>query len=498
MANQVDYRDTTPNNFPQDYDPTKVDSRVKLRSDSIKHKQKGVDTREAMYQALEIGSVTANEAKETAVDTASRQDESEKKVQDTSDNVNNVLAEITKNSGDTAAPEVIAARKPDGKPAFKSLGERLNNMPFIEDFNNKDIDNDYYDIQGGIVAPTDLKAFKDSIDGSKFNVVLQTDIHYELFSNWKPHMDSGLRHTLNAMYLQDKVNAVLFNGDNINNGGGYDDKSKAIKLIDDFSTTVLGLASSKTPVFINKGNHDNNYRDSTVWDSSQLKTPIDDVISNAEFANWFKYNGRYGEIRNGNSAYYYKDFDEHNIRLIGLDSYDLPEKSSDGVTFDFDGRHASIFGIRQVEWLAKALETDKHVLITTHNPINHTLGDWDDSKMINHDLIKRLLEAFVIGGKGSVEGDIGSVNYNFENPGNLIGVFTGHLHKDSMQLMNGVNYVQTTCAAVYADFSEGHDDRANFYGTDKEDVLDVIEVDTSNRSVNLKRWGYGDNREFNY
>ncbi|WP_367370152.1 hypothetical protein [Latilactobacillus curvatus] len=126
MVNKVDYRDSTPNNFPDDYDPAKVDPRVKLRSDSIKHKQKGVDTREGIYQALEIGSVTANEAKETAIDTASRQDESEKKVQDTSDNVNNVLSEITENSGDSAAPEVVASRKPDGKPTYKTLSERLN------------------------------------------------------------------------------------------------------------------------------------------------------------------------------------------------------------------------------------------------------------------------------------------------------------------------------------------------------------------------------------
>lgn len=128
MANQVDYRDPTPNNFPQDYDPAKVDPRVKLRSESIKNKQKGVDTREAMYQALEIGSVTANEAKTTAINTASRQDESEKKVQDTSDNVNNVLNGITEKSGDSAAPEVMAARKPEDKPAFNTLSERLKDM----------------------------------------------------------------------------------------------------------------------------------------------------------------------------------------------------------------------------------------------------------------------------------------------------------------------------------------------------------------------------------
>lgn len=62
----VEYRDPTPNNFPNDYDPSKVDPRVKLRSESIKDKQKGIDVREAIYQGLEIGSVTASEAKDMA------------------------------------------------------------------------------------------------------------------------------------------------------------------------------------------------------------------------------------------------------------------------------------------------------------------------------------------------------------------------------------------------------------------------------------------------
>ncbi|WP_459128113.1 glycosyl hydrolase family 28-related protein [Latilactobacillus curvatus] len=82
MANQVDYRDPTPNNFPQDYDPSKVDSRVKLRSESIKHKQKGKHTREAMYQALEIGSVTANEAKGLSLTTAKEQSNLNQRVDD--------------------------------------------------------------------------------------------------------------------------------------------------------------------------------------------------------------------------------------------------------------------------------------------------------------------------------------------------------------------------------------------------------------------------------
>ncbi|WP_436635377.1 glycosyl hydrolase family 28-related protein [Latilactobacillus sakei] len=82
MVNEVDYRDPTPNNFPDDYDPAKVDQRVKLRSESIRYKQKGVDVREAMYQGLEIGSATANEAKVISENTAESQDNLTQRVDD--------------------------------------------------------------------------------------------------------------------------------------------------------------------------------------------------------------------------------------------------------------------------------------------------------------------------------------------------------------------------------------------------------------------------------
>lgn len=82
MVNKVDYRDSTPNNFPDDYDPAKVNQRVKLRSESIRYKQKGVDVREAMYQGLEIGSATANEAKVISENTAESQDNLTQRVDD--------------------------------------------------------------------------------------------------------------------------------------------------------------------------------------------------------------------------------------------------------------------------------------------------------------------------------------------------------------------------------------------------------------------------------
>ena len=131
MTEKVVYNDPTPNHFPDDYDDSQVDSRVKIRSKSIAHKDFGVHVREALMQGIEIGSVVANEAKNIANDTANRQDESERIVQNTSDNVNNVLSNITDNAGDSAAPEVIAARKNDDQPPFNSLSERLKDIEKI-------------------------------------------------------------------------------------------------------------------------------------------------------------------------------------------------------------------------------------------------------------------------------------------------------------------------------------------------------------------------------
>lgn len=123
------------------------------------------------------------------------------------------------------------------------------------------------DVNGGYTDLQKLKDFKNNIDtdAGLTRIAFATDTHHEIESNWRPHMTSGLRHVLNPMYVQDVVDAVIFNGDNINNGGGGD-KAVANYLVQDFSTTVRSLVESDTPVLINKGNHDNNYKDATVYD----------------------------------------------------------------------------------------------------------------------------------------------------------------------------------------------------------------------------------------
>ncbi|MBF7109883.1 phage baseplate upper protein [Pediococcus pentosaceus] len=353
------------------------------------------------------------------------------------------------------------------------------------------------DVNGGYTDLQKLKEFKNGIDtdAGLTRIAFATDTHHEAESNWRPHMTSGLRHALNPMYVQGVVNAVIFNGDNINNGGGGD-KATANYLVQDFSTTVRSLVDSDTPVLINKGNHDNNYKDATVFDDA--RSLPSQVLTNAELAHYYGYDVKDDRIiRDGSSAYCYIDL-PNNVRMYMLDSYDTPETLDKDGYLDFNARQNSIYSQKQLQWLANTLDASKTTVLFAHNPVEQVFGTGNASNEINHDVLHKLLNAFISGGSGTINGITGiTVRYTFEKAGTIAGVFTGHLHKSSIVVDGTINYVQTTCQAVYAD-GDHREERANKFGTYQEDAFDVIEIDPVKKHVKLKRYGYGEDREYDY
>lgn len=353
------------------------------------------------------------------------------------------------------------------------------------------------DIDGGYTDLQKLKEFKNSIDTDSglTRIAFATDTHHEIESNWRPHMTSGLRHVLNPMYVQNVVDAVIFNGDNINNGGGGD-KAVANYLVQDFSTTVRSLVDSDTPVLINKGNHDNNYKDATVYDD--WRSLPSQVLTNAELAHYYGYDIKDDRIiRDGNSAYCYLDL-PNNVRMYMLDSYDTPETLDSDGYLDFNARQNSIYSQKQLQWLANTLDPDKTTVFFAHNPVEQVFGTGNANNEINHDVLHQLLNGFASGSSGTINGTTGiTVKYAFDHAGTIAGVFTGHLHKSSMVVDNDINYVQTTCQAVYAD-GDHREERANKFGTYQEDAFDVIEIDPVKKHVKLKRYGYGEDRDYDY
>lgn len=60
------YEDASDNNFPNDYDKSKVDNRIKLRTDKVEHSMWGDNVREAVSQGVQIGGAIASEANDIA------------------------------------------------------------------------------------------------------------------------------------------------------------------------------------------------------------------------------------------------------------------------------------------------------------------------------------------------------------------------------------------------------------------------------------------------
>jgi hypothetical protein len=92
--------------------------------------------------------------------------------------------------------------------------------------------------------------------------------------------------------------------------------------------------------------------------------------------------------------------------------------------------------------------------------------------------------------------DIYTVNTHFASKGAgiIIAVLSGDNHRDAMVERNGIKYITIACG--YNDLAMyGNSRPVNTY---QEIAFDICILDKSNRTVILKRFGYGSDREFSY
>lgn len=414
--------------------------------------------------------------------------------------------------GGTVLTELIDARKPADENAYPTLGDRLNDMPFNSDF-DLIYGDDTVDVDGGIPAyqkPVLADALS-LIDTSLFNMSWGTDYHYDTASDYNPHSadytkaemaqmwNAGLRKTLNMTSLSTKLDAVVFGGDNVDqpnsSAGG---RPVMVKHNQDFASTVF--SSSVAPTFLLKGNHDCNY-------NSNRKPET--VILDSELAPIYRQDVcLFGESRLNKSNYFYKDFDDKKIRLIGLDMYDLPETVGEDGVLEFNRFSTSGLQQAQLDWLANdALLTTPNgytVLLTGHSAPDGTM--YSGRANHNHDVLIKILESFVSGTATTIVGlDTkipATVNCQFNVPSNIAGFLFGHWHKDESVTINGINYVETRCSSTVGEPAENNEWRLSQFGTPNEDAFDIVTIDTVNRKMILRRVGAGADtvaaRIFNY
>ena len=276
----------------------------------------------------------------------------------------------------------------------------------------------------------------------------------------------------------------------------YRDLYDVVSLLRQSKTTFLALS---------KGNHDN-----CGWYSYQHELGVDNLITPEQ---WYTHVVNPVRVQfaircdaaNPGGGYYAMDDPFHKIRILNLDSSDLPVVTDENGLLPKQWCGHWTFGFRQAQlrWLAEMLrlpEPGWGVMLLSHCcPLTE-----NEEPVLNGDLVKQLLRAFQNGEKGTLTGDLPHMEaeapYDFtqNQSRELLPWFYGHVHRDDVQVRDGVTLVSTRnlLGKVPApdSWDRGEDSTALFNGS-----WDCILLDRKRRHVTIRRFDRpAENRSFDY
>ena len=336
------------------------------------------------------------------------------------------------------------------------------------------------------------------------NVAFITDNHWQedgndIFDNSDGYAYHSLQHYqwFAEGTLTSKPDIVIADGDNVN---GDDNRTSNIYTTRHVKA-MLDSCYIKSSIFMIPGNHDLGIGQ---FDGSKKPGM---VMSNDDLKSTYGTKPcRFGEVRNGDSLYFYKDLPDKKVRIIGLNSSDGPMTTGADGNYIWDAINVHVFSAEQLSWLVeKALvlpDTSWQVAIFFHAPIGKAFGGWDkeSTSTINSDCLLDILTAFKNGtsttcnSANSLAPITGlAADFTEQGKGTIIGIFNGHFHKDMQDLstLNGTPMIETD-ASLTSQLNQAR------YNTINEDCWETISIDTAKRTIHCYRFGRGQDREFNY
>ncbi|GGC84229.1 BppU family phage baseplate upper protein [Enterococcus wangshanyuanii] len=336
-----------------------------------------------------------------------------------------------------------------------------------------------------------LNLLRQKIDQTKFNVLHMTDIHtdygYERTS-WK-YAQYFWSHLTNMQSLQDLADVAIYNGDNAD----CYIKDKEISEQQQRKFGIKAIRSAAIPTFVNLGNHDNG---SPPFKRDIGKVMPGDIITNEEFKDFYESKTKlFDEVRNGDSLYFYKDFEDKKIRVIGLNTNDNNQNvfNADG-TYKYGSHDHFAMQQEQLKWLADValkVPIDYHVIVFGHCPIH-------DEKFDNRECLIKILEAYKLGTTVPIKSVYPDHLVNFtadftqQGPATLVGYICGHWHDEGFnQLGESIKFTQMRC--LNGGFSD-----PTLIDTPQEDCWSVLSVDTTAKKVDVFGFGRATNRSFTY
>ena len=345
-----------------------------------------------------------------------------------------------------------------------------------------------------------IENLKSLVDPTLFNFVFFTDSHYD---QWNDPNRTGLERLNNALLMDGTVDTIIAGGDNVDGGSALYDI--VLSQHKEYINDMFFYHNEGSDKFILKGNHDDasgrqiGYRRSGDKEfANTTSIPDEDlkrIYNNAALLN--------GEKRNGNSHYFYKDYPNKKIRLVGLNSNDTPDTilNSDGF-LKYPGLMYMGYRQTQIDWLAntalKNVPEDYTTIIVGHVHAHARMGanvDEDDiytDHYYNIDLVDQVISDFMHGTSSTLTSTTKnwevSLKTDFTSQGKRImaGYIHGHQHQDNYTSDLGFNNIGITCSI----------------GTDvknpSEDGWAVISVDPTKQTIQIRGFGRAETRSFNF
>ena len=242
-------------------------------------------------------------------------------------------------------------------------------------------------------------------------------------------------------YLSDKLNLPFV----INGGDTLDADADQTTAMNRFYLWREKMKSLKEFCVI--GNHDRNTLNNSEHPEAALTAEnfYRMMISPVE---WF--------ITSNGESYYTIDNDNQKIRIIVLST-----------SFGGSGAENTWFRSKLTE-----LSDEWSVIVVTHYMWASTIESF-------HGVGTNIINA--------INAVYGSMNAS------LIAVFAGHTHHDNAikEATNGYNIIATTCDARTGEYTRTA-------GTTSEHAFDLVFINTSSRTITMKRIGAGSDRVFSY
>ena len=351
-----------------------------------------------------------------------------------------------------------------------------------------------------------LDNMKASIDRSKFNLLFFNDSHYGMRSaitNYGPLY--GIDRLNGALYMDDSVDVIVAGGDNID--GHLNSTAGLMNDEQNFALELLFGTANHADKFALRGNHDDgtlrlrNYRLGIQPSPDYFPT----TISRDDYKQHFMTSSLlFNEHRDKDSTYFYKDYPDKKVRLIGLDSNDTPEdiKSSDGGV-KYIGISNMGYRQEQLDWLANvALQNvpeDYATIVVVHAQATPTENDdtdlYDGMKdhHTNQAQVVQILNDFKNGQSSVVTNSVKdwevNVKTNFVTQGkrDLVAWIHGHLHYEEFTTSNGFNDISCISSIDVKGFQYEDDGGWTLF------TLDPV-----NRKLIATGYGLGTNRTFTY